>query len=183
MKTCQCIPWDYPIPQDALNTSISIGVCDYFGSSCFNSYIENGMAPWCQKRCDPGCNEIKFTTYTKEEKINWESICSYDPKDTKNILSQFDIQIFEHLFNTSYAGRDGIIRFQEALLDAEDTKSFKDYYCKQKLMHDIAVVEVVMDSPTVIKYIQTYKASVTDKLANFGMNTLIRILTVNRKIQ
>ena len=48
-------------------------------------------------------------------------------------------------------------------------------------MNDIAVVEVVMDSPTVIKYIQTYKASATDKMANFGMNRVIKILTIECK--
>ena len=40
-------------------------------------------------------------------------------------------------------------------------------------MKDIAIVEVVMDSPTVIKYIQTYKASITDKLANFGNDLIL----------
>ena len=168
MLSCKCIPWDYPIPQDAMNKSSKIGICDFYGSACFNSFIENGMAPSCQKKCAPGCNENKFTTYTEKEKIDWKLVCSYDPKDTENILDLFQIQTFEYLFNTSYAGRDGIIRFQEALTEAEDRKSFLYYYCEQKLIYDIAMVEVVMDSPTVIKYIQNYKASTTDKMANFG---------------
>ena len=168
MHNCDCIPWDYPIPRDTNNESTRISICDFYGSSCFNSYIENGMAPWCQKNCDPGCNEVKFTTVTEKEKINWQSICSYDPDDTKNILNPFDIQTFEYLFNTTYPGKDGIIRLQEALTKSDDSKTFLYYYCKEKLIHDIAMVEVVMDSPTVIKYIQNYKASTTDKMANFG---------------
>ena len=170
MHNCSCIPWDYPIPRDTDNKSSKIGICDFYGSSCFNSYIENGMASWCQNECDPGCNEVKFTTVTEKEPIDWKAICSYDPNDTKNILNLFDIETFEYLFNTSYAGKDGITRFQEALTGPEDRKSFLYYYCKEKLINDIAMVEVVMESPTVIRYIQNYKASTTDKLANFGKN-------------
>ena len=74
----------------------------------------------------------------------------------------------EFLFNTTYSGRSGVVRFQEALLNSDDTKSFAKTYCEKKLKNDIAMVEVVMDSPTFIKYIQTHKATTTDKLANFG---------------
>ena len=175
MFNCSCIPWDYPIPQNANDNSSTISICDFFGSSCFNSYIENGMAPWCQRQCDPGCNEMKFTTVTEREKIDWEAICSYDPGDTENILNLFQIQTFEYLFNTTFEGRDGVIRFQEALVGAKSTKTFKYDYCKKKLMYDIAMVEVVMDSPTLIKYIQEYKASDTDKMANFGTAGFIKI--------
>ena len=168
MHNCQCIPWDYPMPYGTSNKSNRIDICDFLGSSCFNSYIENGMAYWCQNNCDPGCNEIKFTTTTEREKINWNSICAYDPNDTRNILSLFDVQAFEYLFNTTYNGRDGIIRFQEAELGAKNRSSLLNHYCREKLMHDVAIIEVVMDSPTMIKYIQNHKASMTDKLANFG---------------
>ena len=177
MFKCQCIPWDYPVPQDAYNKSVRISICDFFGSSCFNSYIENGMASDCQKQCYSGCNEVKYTTITREEQISWKSICSYDPADTKNILDMFEIETFEYLFNTTYAGKNGIIRFQEAVVDAYDTKSFMYEYCKEKLMNDIAIVEVVMDSSTVIKYIQTIKTSWTDKISSFGtcFDKLVRI--------
>ena len=168
MFDCQCIPWDYPVPQDADNKSARVSICDFFGSSCFNSYIENGMAPWCQKQCDPGCNEVKFTTVTRQEQIKWKSICSYNSTDTENILDLFQIKTYEYLFNTTYAGKGGILRFQEALRNAKNSTAFLYEYCKEKLTYDIAMVEVVMDSPTVIKYIQNYKASATDKMANFG---------------
>ena len=179
MRTCRCVPWDYPISQASMNKSSKIGICDFFGSSCFNSYIENGLAPWCPKKCYPGCNENKFTMNTKQEKIDWKSICSYDPQGTESILNLFQIQTFEYLFNTSYAGRDGINRFQKALRGNEN---FFYNYCKEKLINDIAIVEVMMDSPTVIKYIQNYKASMTDKLANFGkhLTTILSIKCINK---
>ena len=171
MKNCSCIPWDYPIPDDTTAKQNKINICDFLGSSCFNSYIENGMASWCQKKCDPGCNEIKFTTVMEKDAINWKSLCSYDPKDTENVLDLFQIQAFQYLFNTTYSGRDGIIHFQTALQGAENQTSLMYSYCKEKMKQDIAIVEVVIDSPTAIKYIQTYKASLTDKLANFGMKS------------
>ena len=171
MQYCKCIPWDYPLSDQTLETSKMIGICDFFGSSCFNSYIENmknKMPSWCREECAPGCNEIKYTTTTEREPIDTKSICSYDPTEAKNVLDEFGIKTFQYLFNTSYAGKEEVIHFQQALVGANNSKSFMYENCKEKLMNDIAIVEVLMDSPTVVKYIQTYKASTTDKLANFG---------------
>ena len=167
MSYCNCVPWDYPIP-DAISASNEITICDFYGNSCFNSYIQNGMAANCHNRCDTGCNEIKFYITTEKEPIKWQDICDYDPRDTDQELDLFERETFEFLFNTTYSGRSGVVRFQEALLKSEDTKSFAKMYCEKKLKSDIAMVEVVMDSPTFIKYIQTHKATTTDKLANFG---------------
>ena len=173
MHYCRCIPWDYPFSDQSLNNSKQIGICDYFGSSCFNSYLENGMASSCQEKCEnPGCNEIKYTTTLREEPINWKSICAYDPEKTTNILDLFEIETFQYLFNATDAGKKGVVHVQETLVDANDTKSFMYEYCKEKLMNDIAIVEVFMESPTAMKYIQNYKASTTDKMANFGMSLL-----------
>ena len=171
MIHCECIPWDYPIRYDD-QTSNEMMICDFYGNSCFNSYIESGRAEGCKKDCVPGCNEIKYTLTTEREPIQWESICSYDPNDTEVQLDLFDIELSSYIRSSTYSARSEIIRFQEALIDSKDTNSFMFRYCKEKIMYDIAMVEVIMDSPTVIKYIQTYKATITDKLANFGKNII-----------
>ena len=175
MKHCDCIPWDYPIPYELVYIQ-SINICDFYGNSCFNSYIENGLAVNCTYECDPGCNEVKFTMSTEKEAIKWNDICSYSSNDTEKELDLFGIETADYLKNTFHVGRSGIIRFQEALLNSENTTTFLQEYCETKLKNDIAIVEVVMDSPTVIKYIQRYKATETDKLANFGKK-YISILT------
>ena len=177
MDYCNCVPWDYPVPYETI-VSNSKMICDFYGNSCFNSYIENGMAVDCQNECDPGCNEVKFSITTEKELIKWEDICTYDPKDTEQELDLFERATFEFLFNTTYSGRTGVVRFQQALLKSKDTNSFTQTYCEKKLKNDIAIVEVVMDSPTVIKYIQTYKATTTDKLANFGTQNY-QIICIN----
>lgn len=172
MNYCDCIPWDYPISYE-LEMLRSISLCDFYGNSCFNSYIENGLAVNCTYECDSGCNEVKYTTSTEKEAINWKDICSYSSNATEKELDLFGIETADYLKNTFHAGRSGIIRFQEALLKSKNTTTFLQEYCERKFKNDIAIVEVVMDSPTVIKYIQRYKATETDKLANFGMNTKI----------
>ena len=164
MQYCHCIPWDYPTSYE----DYDIRICDFYGNSCFNSYIENGMAVDCQKKCDPGCNEIKYTTFTEKEPIKWNDICSHKASDTDKELDLFGIETAEYLNGTFHSGRSGITRFQEALLNSENSTTFRHKYCETKLKNDIALVEVLMDSPTVIKYIQRYKATETDKLANFG---------------
>ena len=64
--------------------------------------------------------------------------------------------------------KSSIKTFQEALVQSNDTNAFLYRYCVEKLQYDIAIVEVIMDSPTVMKYIQKLKVTLTDKLANFG---------------
>ena len=179
MRHCDCIPWDYPMSyQEVLR---SIRICDFYGNSCFNSYIENGMAVDCQNKCDPGCNEVKFTTSTEKEPIKWEDICTHNSDDTENEkeLDLFGIETSDYLKKSFYSGRSGINRFQQAEMNFENNTIFLKDYCEKKLKNDIAIVEVVMDSPTVIKYIQRYKATETDKLANFGMKIYFQISVDN----
>ena len=100
-------------------------------------------------------------------------MCSYDPKARKNTLDLFDIEAANLVRNPHSASNDAVSQFQQVLLNETDAHSFKMRYCKEKFLFDIAMVEVIMESPTVIKYIQRYKATSTDKLANFGMKIYI----------
>ena len=68
MEDCSCVPWDYPMPKQK-QAKADHPICDFYGSSCFNSYIENGLAENCKKECVPGCNEIKYTSYKEEQNI------------------------------------------------------------------------------------------------------------------
>ena len=95
-------------------------------------------------------------------------MCSYDSKARKNTLELFDIEAANLVRNPSSASSEAISQFQQVLLNVTDAHAFKMRYCKEKFLYDIAMVEVIMESPTVIKYIQTQRVSITDKLANFG---------------
>ena len=100
--------------------------------------------------------------------IDWNKLCSYDPKARKNTLDMFDIEAAKLVKNPSSASSEAISQFQQVLLNVTDAHSFEMRFCKEKFQFDIAMVEVIMESPTVIKYIQTLRVSITDKLANFG---------------
>ena len=167
MKFCECIPWDYPVPHEDENSQ-KVMICDFYGSSCFHSYLENGLAEGCKKECLPGCNEIKYALTTEKEPIPWENLCSYDPNDNDIQLDLFDIEASAYIRSSSYSARSEIVRFQEALAESDNTTSFLFRYCKEKFQYDIAMVEVLMDSPTAIKYIQRVRVTTTDKLANLG---------------
>ena len=95
-------------------------------------------------------------------------MCSYDPKARKNTLALFDIEAANFVRNPSSLSSEALSQFQLILLYVTDADSFNRRFCKEKFQFDIAMVEVIMDSPTVIKYIQTLRVSITDKLANFG---------------
>ena len=147
MRHCDCIPWDYPALSES-NFTKSARICDFYGNSCFNSYIENGLAEGCKQSCVPGCNEIKYTMTTERETIPSDNICTYDPNDYENELDLFEIETSTYVRNSSDA-TDGIMRFKEALAEMKDSESFKLEHCAKRLMYDIAMVEVVMDSMVV----------------------------------
>ena len=164
MEHCGCVPWDYPIPAQKQGKT-DHPICDFYGSSCFNSYIENGLAESCKTECVPGCNEIKYTVYKEEKQIHKRKICSYNPDHTQIYLDLFEMEIFKYISNSA---QSSIKRFQEALVYSNDTKTYFYRFCVEKLKYDIAIVDVIMDSPTAMKFIQTLKVTLTDKLANFG---------------
>ena len=83
-------------------------------------------------------------------------------------MDLFEIEASKYIRNFTYSAKEAIEQFQQVLLNSTNTKSFKFAQCKAKFQYDIAMVEVIMDSPTVIKYIQAHRVTVTDKLANFG---------------
>ena len=147
-------------------------ICDFFGSSCFTSYIENGLAEQCRTGCWPGCNEVKYTISAEKELIDWDKLCSYDAKATKNTVDLFDIEASKLIKNRNFASSEAISQFQQVLLNLTDAGAFESRYCKDKFRFDIAMVEVIMDSPTVIKYNKHHRVTITDKLANFGKDII-----------
>ena len=151
-------------------------ICDFYGSSCFNSYIENGLAESCKNECFPGCNEVKYMVAKGEQHIDSsyvEKICNavtktvmcQKPEDTNTYLDLFENKLVEYI---RHHKSSAIKRFQEALVNSSSPCMFLYRYCREKLQYDIAIIEVIMDSPTVMKFIQNLKVTLTDKLANFG---------------
>lgn len=167
MRYCNCIPWDYPTPANINDTNDGM-ICDFYGKSCFNSYIENGFAENCTEKCLEGCNEVIFSLTTDREPIHPGDICNYDPNDDHNDLSAFEIKTASYIRNSSYSKNQGVIRFIQALAGKRNSTSFMLEYCTKRVRYDIAIVNVVMESPTVIKYRQVFAASYKDKIGIFG---------------
>lgn len=106
--------------------------------------------------------------WQKEEPIDWDRLCSNDAKVQKNTQDLFDIEATKFIKSTDFTANKAIWHFQQVLLDSNDTAAFESRYCKEKFQFDVAIVDVIMDSPTAIKYIQNKRVTLTDKLANFG---------------
>ena len=158
-KICGCRPWDYPSAQT---------ICDFYGSSCFNSVIENGLAQVCQKKCIPGCNEIKYTISMEKEILDENKICDRQPHLHKYDMSLFDVTLERYIMNDTRSRGDGIKRFQEAIMKAKNSSALDIEYWKQKMRYDIAIVNVVINTPTVVKFVQNKRVTIADQLANFG---------------
>ena len=118
--------------------------------------------------CVGSCNEVKYTVSIENEALDWKKMCLYEHQPGNSEFELFEVKAIEHVRNTTYLQKAGIIKFQEALVKSNDTKEFLYKYCIDKFRYDIALVDVIMDSKTAVKYVQALKVHFSDKIANFG---------------
>ena len=168
-RICGCRPWDYPRPLKKHPSESDSRICDFYGSSCFNSIIENGLAQSCHTTCLSGCNETIYTISMEKEGLDENKICNPQSDFHEYDLDLVDIAIQRHITSGTTNAADSMLRrFQEATVQSKNTSTFAQSYCKQKMMYDVAVVDVVINTPTVLRYVQNRRVTVADKLANFG---------------
>ena len=186
---CGCRPWDYPTPDGTTR------ICDFYGSSCFNSVLQGEVSEDCNGECDFDCNEVKHSVQIETKPLEDEVICSYETEHDQTFEFRIqhyintlfsDSKWFDHIANavTNKGGPperltlkrvDDIINqtrvpyYNGTLggdLDPERLAFIRD--CKAKVKFDIAVVEVIINAPSIVRMIKTLKVTVMDKLANFG---------------
>ena len=182
---CGCRPWDFPRKKDRIPSKNDIPICDYFGSSCFHTRIQTDQGQKeCVDKCTSDCNEIKYTISIEQNPLDPSKVCLESFGVTKK---KFEIEntIWNHIFGLEQQGSDilwkkktaidGLIRIvQDAFLNPN--KSLSDIeYCKEKVAMDIGVVHIVVNSPTVLRLVQSIRVNSSDKLAIIGNTKSITI--------
>ena len=127
------------------------------------------MATGCKSQCELSCNEVKYTIITEKQALDPERLCSGGQHtSSKSKLDMFELKALQYVYNGTYEAKLAVEKFQQVLLQSNDTALIKMKRCKEKFQYDVAFVEVVMDSETATQYFQTVKVTLMDKLANFG---------------
>ena len=97
-KLCGCRPWDYLSPHSINHSSSMNRICDFYGTSCFNKFLEDNTESKCREKCVPNCDEINYSISMYKEPLDpGRRICTYgaEPNNMleleikKHILSQF----------------------------------------------------------------------------------------------
>ena len=166
MEYCGCIPWDYNPTEH--NRQKDTKICDFFGTSCFKSFLRNGLADTCKETCTADCNKVAYTASVEKEALDWEKLCSYEHNSKMSTSGLFELKVVERIRNITHLENAGIIKFQEALMESGDTNKFLTSYCRAKMRYDVAIVDIIMASPEAEKYVQALKVNFTDKVANLG---------------
>ena len=176
---CGCLPWDFPRKKDTSKSKYEIPICDFFGSSCFHTLMQTEQGERkCVDKCVSDCNEIKYTISIEQKPLDPNKVCRN--KKFLGNSKKFEIadSIWNNIFGIPQEGSDilwkkktpidDLIRLlQDALSHPNKSISDEDY-CKGKLSMDIGVVHVVVNSPTVLRLVQSIRVSFADKLANIG---------------
>ena len=147
--------------------------------------MKNGLGQVCRKKCIAGCNEIQYTISVEKYILDDNKICNRKANNRKYELNLFDTTLENYIMSSANMQEAGIRRYQ-ALLYLNQTQPAKDprknkekfdtEYCKRKIRDDIAMVDVVINTPTIIRYVQNKRVSLADRLANFGKLALCGIL-------
>ena len=171
MAYCGCIPWDY-IPT-VQQTQSGTKICNFFGKSCFNSFLDNGFANTCKDTCTADCNEVEYAVSVDEKPLDWKKLCSHDQNVRNAKLELFELKALEHIQNITHLEKAGIVHFQQALMDTTNTSALRYKYCSEKMRFDVSIVDIIMDSPKATRYVQTLRVNLSDKLANLGKNSTL----------
>ena len=179
---CGCRPWDYPRSQKQSKNDKEQPICDFFSSSCFRSAMKHeNMQHICFETCPSSCNAVQYTISTERVPLDANRTICADPMHQKVTDSENDIgnAIWNHIFglpvypNRKYRWfkktpiRQLIRMFPDIMLNRTHTQTDAEY-CTEKVLNDIAVVNVIVNSRNVVKMVQNLRVTFTDKLANFG---------------
>ena len=193
-KLCTCRPWDYPRPQKLPSNDTERPICDFFSSSCFHSAMKyEYVEKLCFDKCPSNCNEVKYTISSERVPLNPNQEICVDPRERDKSSSSKTIHasIWDHIFGLPHYTHSTtsinkhrwykdtpaqrlVKTFQDVMLNQTQTKA---NYCTGKVMNDLAIVNVIVNSPTVLKLVQDVRVTFTDKLANIGKK-LIRICRI-----
>ena len=189
-KECGCRPWDYPSSVNTSDNFADTRICDYFGNTCFHSLMSNDDAAEkkCAEKCVPDCNEIKHSFSIEKSPLDINKICYYskvldkmgafaDQRMRKSI-KDMEESVRNHVFglpqsppkwDKRYPINNLIQTLTDAMTHPNKTTSKFDQ-CKTRVRKDMAVINIVVNNPTVLKLIQANRVSFSDKVANFGMS-------------
>ena len=194
-EECGCRPWDYPSSINTSDSSTPSRICDYFGNTCFHALMsaDDLGEKKCAQKCLPDCNEVKYSFSIEKSPLDLNTICHYSNEDAK--MGAFGDQRFgkriknmeESLKNHVYGFPQSpprwdktypINKLMETLTNAmmhPNKTSSKLNQCSRRVMNDMAVINVIINNPTVLKLIQTNRVSLSDKVANFGRKFYFKI--------
>ena len=189
-KMCGCRPWDYPTDLNRSETSEKEDprrICDYFGNICFHAMMQTDSGEKeCLAKGYPDCNSVQHSFSIEKTHFEVESVCQithkarnyYDPKaqDRQNSIRDFDEMLESHVAGFPQSppkwGKiypiTRLERIAQNLMQFKNRSMFNTETCKKRIMNDIAVVNIVVNNPTVLRFIQTNRVSLSDKIASFG---------------
>ena len=183
--TCGCRPWDYPRAEEIENKN-SQHICEFYGNSCFNHILANKTNPECERKCISSCEEVSYSVIVSHEPLDPRGrICSYlrKPIDVVELQTKRHVRalfseevwpydkkfIFEppkrRVMNVL---KDILVHSNNSFYPVENEKRAFERDCRSKIKEDLAVVIVIIDSPTFSRMKRNVKVTLSDKLALLG---------------
>ena len=139
----------------------------------------------CRKKCPSDCNEIKYSLSVDQSPLQSQEYVCVSPKTKDGTEQTFQKSIWYNMFGEPIQGNevswfkltdtDRIVRIVQDALSNPNKTTAQEEFCTKKVTSDIAVVDIIINSPTVLRFIQGVKVSFVEKLANFGKLHLERL--------
>ena len=177
---CGCRPWDYPTVPKVSKVGRTSNMCEFYGSSCFNSILNKNITEECKEKCVSSCDEVKYSISIDKEPIDEDGEICLSQADPDDALRREIKKYIKMLFPDNSTSDIDIPRkramtnlIKDMLLQKDDSYYLNEKLpfeksCKAKLKYDIAGVIVKISSPSFMRLEQDIRVSMTDKLGSLG---------------
>ena len=183
-KTCDCIPWDMPRPDDTDN----VPVCTEKGYSCFYSNMKNPLQMSKGCYCAPSCESIQYNFFHDQIPLSTTEICdnmllgdSYATDTSGTYGSDLSTNINSRLYYTrvSFDHLKEYLKYYDPI-DPKEASYYRSSYklarsinlnhemCRKWLVNDLAIIEFSMSNKPYLKIHQSARISFSDQLGTIG---------------
>ena len=130
----------------------------------------------CEQSCDKDCDDTIYYPTLMTENLDVDAICSQQSKfsgpEDGYLVAEVRKQSGYYKI-TNDPSRNYMFKLQQTMGQFNQTPLTVEDYCRFRVMNDIAVVHVVVSHSEVLKMVQSPTALLPDRLATFGIKSLL----------
>ena len=166
LKHCGCVPWNYPHHDKELNGS---RVCNGLGNVCFANQMKNmSLLQPCQ--CHSDCVKTLYPFNVNQQKLEPEDCIGKEElfytQGQRDLEESTMMKVTDYLKN--FQIYPSLQQYWNDLKRYSNNSRIPRFSCPERLLNDIAIVDIYYSTQFATKLHRDVTATFTDKVASIG---------------